>query len=80
MLMDCVFVGVQVPANWSLDFAIPLVFIAIVVPQIRDRAMRVAVIAAVITTIAVAALPFRLNFVAASLAGVAAGVWTEAQR
>ncbi|MEZ4677669.1 MAG: AzlC family ABC transporter permease [Caldilineaceae bacterium] len=33
-----VFLGSQVPAAWSLDFAMPLTFIAIVVPALRDRA------------------------------------------
>ncbi len=75
-----VLLGVQVPANWSLDFAIPLVFIAIVVPAIRDRAAAGAVAMAMLTAVAFAALPFRLSLLAAALAGVGVGVWLESRR
>src|SRR6185312_13737517 len=31
-------VGAQVPASWSLDFAVVLTFIALLVPAVRTRA------------------------------------------
>ena len=63
------------PASWPLDFALPLTFIAIVVPLVRDRAMLLtAAVAGIVATLA-ADLPFRLGLLAAALAGIAAGWW-----
>ena len=33
-----VFLGAVIPSSWSLDFALPLTFIALVVPALKDRA------------------------------------------
>jgi len=70
-------VGAQVPGRWSLDFAVVLTFIALLVPAIRTRAdLGAAIVAAAMALIA-AGLPFRLSLVAASLAGIAAGMAIE---
>jgi len=70
-------VGAQVPGGWSLDFAVVLTFIALLVPAIRTRAdLGAAIVAAAMALIA-AGLPFRLSLVAASLAGIAAGMAIE---
>ncbi len=39
-------VGAQIPSNWSLDFALPLTFIALVMPMIKHRAYVIAALAA----------------------------------
>lgn len=73
-------VGAQVPGSWSLDFAVVLTFIALLVPAIRTRAdLGAAIVAAAMALIA-AGLPFRLSLVAASLAGIAAGMAIERSR
>lgn len=72
-----VLVGAQVPDSWSLDFALPLTFIALVIPVLRDRP---AVIAALVAgTVAVLAyhLPYNLGLMLAVLAGIGAGVLSE---
>src|SRR3989337_2253274 len=38
--------GARVPAGWGLDFALPLTFIALVIPALRDRADIAAAVAA----------------------------------
>ena len=73
-------VGAQVPANWSLDFAVVLTFIALLVPAIRTRADLGAAIVAAAVALVAAGMPFRLSLVVASLAGIAAGMAIERSR
>lgn len=72
-----IFFGAQVPASWALDFALPLTFIAIVIPALADRP---AVVSALVgATVAVAAYewPYKLGLMAAALAGIGAGLVAE---
>jgi predicted branched-subunit amino acid permease len=65
-----VFGGGAVPESWSLDFAIVVTFVAILVPAVRDRpAIAAGAVAAVI-----AALGFRWEYGSGLLAGVLAGI------
>src|SRR6185437_16284117 len=41
-----VFVGKAVPESWSLDFALPLTFLALLMPALRDRPAVLAAVAA----------------------------------
>jgi predicted branched-subunit amino acid permease len=72
--------GAQVPASWSLDFAVVLCFIALLVPAVRTRADLAAAIVAAAVALAVAGLPYRLSLVVASIAGIAAGMAIEVGR
>src|SRR3954454_17862596 len=69
-----VFLGGQVPSDWPLDFALPLTFIALLVPALRDRAGWVAAGTAGLAALLAAALPLKLGLIAAALAGVLAGM------
>jgi len=72
-----VLAGTQVPASWSLDFAVTLTFIALLVPAVRTRVdLAVAIVAAAIA-MAASGLPYRLALVVASVGGIAAGVALE---
>jgi 4-azaleucine resistance transporter AzlC len=75
-----IFVGARMPADWPLDFAMPLTFIAIVVPGIRDRATLAAALTAGAAALLVAALPFKLGLVLATLVGIAAGTLLEVRK
>ncbi len=66
--------GAQMPAAWSLDFAIPLTFIALVVPMLRDRAGVVAALAASVAAVLIVGVPHRLELLLATFIGIAAGV------
>jgi 4-azaleucine resistance transporter AzlC len=72
--------GAQVPASWSLDFAVVLTFIALLVPAVRTRADLAAAIIAGGVALAAAGLPYRLALVVASIAGIAAGMAIERGR
>jgi 4-azaleucine resistance transporter AzlC len=68
-----VVVGAQLPAGLGLDFALPLTFIAIVVPMIRSRALLAAALAAGVAAVLLAALPYKLGLFVAALAGLLVG-------
>ncbi|MDH5373362.1 MAG: AzlC family ABC transporter permease [Acidimicrobiia bacterium] len=69
--------GAGVPEEWSLDFAVPLVFLAILVPAIRDKADGTAALIAGLLAVTTAGLPYNLALLAAALAGIFAGVAFE---
>lgn len=64
-------VGNRVPSSWSLDFAVPLCFIALVAPHLRSVQMIVAAVSAGVAVLALAGLPMRLNLIAAGVIGIA---------
>lgn len=70
-------VGAHVPASWSLDFAIPLTFIALLVPSIRDRGTAGAALGAGIGVALFSWIPLNLGFVLAIFLGVLVATWTE---
>jgi predicted branched-subunit amino acid permease len=72
-----VLAGAQVPADWSLDFAVVLTFIALLVPAVRTRADLAAAIVAAAVALIAAGMPYRLALVVASIAGIAAGMLIE---
>lgn len=68
-----VFVGTAVPDSWSLDFALPLTFLAILIPALKDRpAMAAALLAGVIAVIGFG-WPYGTGLLTAMVAGMAAG-------
>src|SRR5947209_3424972 len=72
-----VILGAQVPADWSLDFTLPLTFIALGVPMLKDRAgLAAATIAGIIAVLA-ASLPLKFGLIIATLIGIAVGLCLE---
>lgn len=67
--------GTFVPETLSLDFAIPLVFIALLVPALRDRSDVLAAAAAAVLAVVAVSWPFNLSLISAAVAGVTIGVW-----
>jgi 4-azaleucine resistance transporter AzlC len=72
--------GARVPAGWGLDFALPLTFIALVIPALRDRADVSAGVAAGVAATTAVALPFKLGLLLGAGAGIGVGlvVWRYA--
>lgn len=71
------FAGASIPASWSLDFAVPLCFIALVAPLFRSLPSVIAAVVAGAAVLALAGLPMRLNLVAAGLIGIVAGTLVD---
>lgn len=72
-----IFLGAQVPASWSLDFTLALTFIALLVPNLKDRAGTIAALAAGVTALICMGLPYKLGLVAAAVVGIGAGVLSD---
>lgn len=72
-----IFLGSQIPASWSLDFAVPLIFLSMLVPALKDRPSKTAAIASGVTIILAASLPLNLGLLAASASGILIGFLTE---
>jgi predicted branched-subunit amino acid permease len=67
------FAGNLIPAAWSIDFAVPLCFIALVAPHLRTSPTIVAALVAGAGVLAFAALPMKLSLIVAGVAGIVAG-------
>jgi 4-azaleucine resistance transporter AzlC len=72
-----IFLGTQIPASWGLDFTLALTFIALVFPVIRDRPTVLAALAAGLTSILAADLPYKLGLLTAALVGILTGLLAE---
>lgn len=72
-----IFLGASLPGNNLLDFALPLTFIAMVVPILRNRAMVAAALVAAVIAVLAAALPYKLGLIIAGLVGIAVGTLLE---
>ncbi len=75
-----IFLGAVIPSNWSLDFALALTFIAMVVPALRDRPALAAALSAGVAAVALYWLPYNLGLIAAALIGITIGLLTERRR
>ena len=72
-----VVLGAGVPDAWGLTFAVPLVFLALLVPAMKDRPTTVAGVAGGAVAVVAAGLPLNLGLLVGALSGVAAGLVTE---
>ena len=68
------FVGQVIPVFWSLEFMIPLTFLALALNTLKTRAHRVAAITGAIVSFAGLNLPYNLGLILGGLSGILAGV------
>ena len=68
--------GSLIPGDWSIDFVVALTFISFTVPLLENRLARVAALTGGAVALA-PPLPFRLNLMAAALAGAALALVLE---
>src|SRR5215203_6935515 len=72
-----VFLGSWASEGWSLDFVLPLIFIALAVPAIKDRTTGAAALCAGVAAVLAATLPLNLGLFAAALVGILGGLVAE---
>ncbi len=72
-----ILVGTQVPESWSLDFIVPLMFIALAIPTIQSKAKLAAAITAAIAVMLFQPLPFNLALIIAAILGISVGLLSE---
>jgi len=75
-----IFLGAAIPESWSLDFALPLTFIAMVVPVLKDRPAIAAAISAGVVALFAHTLPYQLGLIVAALVGIIVGTLLEKRR
>ncbi len=66
--------GQVIPASWQLDFVVPLCFLAVLVPLLRDRISMLVFAVATVAVIALDAIPLRLSLLGGGLLAIFAGV------
>ena len=72
--------GNLIPSAWSLEFAVPLCFIALRRAAVARRPSIVAAVTAGIVVLALEALPMKLNLIVAGVIGILAGTLTDLAR
>ena len=75
-----IFLGTIIPENWPLDFALPLTFIALVMPSLKDRPAVVAALAASLVAVLAYAMPYKLGLILAALVGIVVGTFLEGHK
>jgi 4-azaleucine resistance transporter AzlC len=70
--------GDRIPDGLHLDFAVPLLFLSLLVPSITDEATSVAAAVGGFAAIVAAGFPMNLGIVVAALAGILAGAISDA--
>jgi 4-azaleucine resistance transporter AzlC len=73
--------GPFIPASWGLDFAVPLVFLAMLAPAMKDRtALGVAFATGIASALLVPLLPLQSGLLVAILLGMMFGAWLDRPR
>ena len=72
-----VVVGASVPDAWGLTFAVPLVFLALLVPAMKDRQTTAAGVAGGTVAVVAGGFPLNLGLLTGAVSGVAVGLLTE---
>lgn len=69
-----VLVGAQLPESWSLDFAVPLVFVGLLAIAVRSRPAALAAVVGGLVAVLAQDAPYQLWMIIGATAGVVAGV------
>ena len=72
-----IFVGARLPSSWSLEFTIPLTFLALAAPAVKDRYTTAAALVAGLGAVLAINAPFKTGLVIAALAGILVGTLWE---
>jgi 4-azaleucine resistance transporter AzlC len=72
-----IFFGAVLPPSWPLDFAVPITFIAMVMPVLKDRPIVAAAVSAGMVALLANSLPFKLGLILAALVGILIGTFLE---
>ncbi len=72
-----VYLGLQVPKSWSLGFAIPLSFLALLIPNIKDLAAVLAALVSGLIALVGLNLPLNMGIILAAVCGILTGFTVE---
>jgi predicted branched-subunit amino acid permease len=71
--------GAGIPSSWSLEFALPLTFLAMLLPALTDRPAWAAALSASGLAVLLRPLPYSLGLVAAAMIAVGVAVAIDAR-
>lgn len=66
--------GARIPERFSLDFAAPLTFLALLIPTLKNRSNVAAAVSAGVLAVALHGLPLRLGLLIGAVVGVGVGL------
>ncbi len=72
-----IFIGAQLPQDWPLGFVLPLTFIALVVPALKDKASVAAAVTAALVGLLTFGFPLKTGLLAAAFTGILTGLLVE---
>jgi 4-azaleucine resistance transporter AzlC len=75
-----IFLGAAIPESWSLAFALPLTFIAMLVPVLKGRPAIAAALSAGVVALLAFSLPYKLGLILAALVGILVGTVLESKK
>ena len=75
-----IFLGAAIPESWSLEFALPLTFIAMLVPVLKERPAIAAALSAGVVALVAFSLPYQLGLIVAALVGILVGTVLEGRK
>ena len=75
-----IFLGASIPKEWPLDFALPLTFIAMVVPILKNRPLVASAVSAGLVALLTFSLPYKLGIILAALTGILVGTILEGKK
>lgn len=72
-----VLAGARIPEALQLEFVVPMIFLALLVPALEDWGTTTAGIVSGVVAIVAMGLPFQLGLITASMIGITAGLLAE---
>ncbi|MBE9476635.1 MAG: AzlC family ABC transporter permease [Proteobacteria bacterium] len=69
--------GANIPDKFSLDFAVPICFIALIAPTLRTVPHIVTALVSIIAALSLAWIPYSLGLIIAAILAMMAGAFTE---
>ena len=75
-----ILLGATLPASWPLDFALPITFIALIIPTLKDRPAIAASLTAGTVALFAYSLPYKLGLMVAGLLGILVGTVMERRK
>ena len=75
-----ILLGAAIPESWQLDFALPLSFIAMVVPVLKNRPAIMSALSAGIVALLTYSLPYKSGLILAALVGIVVGTILEGRK
>lgn len=63
------------PSSWALDYAIPLSFVALVMPSLKNKFYIMVAVFSSVCSLLLASLPYNLGLIVTALLGIGLGAW-----